>query len=204
MKKSGLFYIIPLMVVALFVVVLLWIYSATDLFYSENYKIIDTIIGVFLIILGIYCACVIFLSADESDRESFADLLKQIGGVIGTGIAGLMIYNAGVYFLSGLNSLSTMILYDIMMYGNYAVAIICLIGTIKMFKPDEWYSLSIRSKIVRPLVVVCSVVGLANYIGSLISGELQSIDYTMLVLSLTIFVVNLAYVLISSYFRDNY
>ena len=203
MKKSALFYIIPLMVVAVFVIGLLWIYSATDLLYTENYQIVDTIIGVFLSVLGLYCACVVFISADESERENFSDLLKQIGAVIGTGIAGLMIFGVGVYYLSGLLTLSSMLLYDIMMYGNYAVAIICLIGTVKMFKPDEWYSLSIRSKIVRPLVVVCSVVGLVNYMGSLISGELQSIDYTMLVLSLTIFVANLGYVIISSY-RDNY
>lgn len=204
MKKSTLFYIIPLMVVALLVIVLLWLYSATDLLYTENYQIVDTIIGVFLAILGLYCACVVFLSADESDRESFADLLKQIGVVIATGIVGLIVYGTGVYFLSGLTTLPTTLLYDIMMYGNYAVGIICLIGTIKMFKPDEWYSLSIRSKIVRPLVLICTVAGLVSYIGSIVGGDFQSIDYTLLVLSLTIFVVNLAYVLISSYYRDNY
>ena len=162
-NKRTLFFGLPIMVVAIAFIVIMWLeYFMGEAFY-ENFDVVNTVIGILFAVGGFYVSIVIFLASEDAEKETFWELLKGIGFVIGFGFVGLVLYSKGISYLSGITEASWHSMYDIMVYGTLALAIINVIGIVRLFNSDYRQDVTLKTCIKRILLAVSAVVGLYMY-----------------------------------------
>ena len=160
-KKKILFFLLPIFVTLIVYVALLWINYFTQL----DYKLIYYIVGITLMIVGFYLVIVLFISADDEEKKCFKDLLKDIGVVLGTGLAGLLVYAAGYAMLFPELAMVQFDLSGSVYYVNMAVIAVSGLGLLRVFvKKDARRDASAFQVVALIVCLVCAVAGFVVFL----------------------------------------
>jgi len=186
-SKARLFIIIPVFVLLFAFLAIIWInYINNAIIYID---IINVVLGILLMLVGFYISIISFVAADDSEKSTFGELLKQIGYVILLGVVGLLVYSKGFGYVTLNNRLSSMELLDVIFYSNYGIAILSIIGILKLLRKSNRYYISTFSKIMRFVLAICSLYGLYFFV--------TTYNVIILIISITLtiiyFFVNLTF-----------
>ena len=186
-NKSRWFIIIPVFVLLFAFLVIMWTnYIDNSIVYIDS---INIILGILLMIIGFYISIISFIAADDSEKNTFGELLKQIGYIIILGVIGLLVYIKGFGFVILNNRISSLELLNVIVYSNYGIAILSIVGIFKLFRKSNRYYISTFSKIMRFVLAISSLYGLYFFV--------STYDVIILVISITLtiiyFFVNLSF-----------
>lgn len=179
MKNKKLFILSPILLIFLTFLILTWINYFTN-FADTNFSLVNKIMGICLVIVGIYLSVVLFLAIDDEAKNTFKDLIKDIGYVIGFSIAGLLVYGSGIYLISDLSHVD---LFSILMYANYAFIVLYGLLTLRNFKKSERNNSSTFDKIKGILIILCSLAGIVVF--------WTKFNPILLIVSATLFAISL-------------
>ena len=186
-NKSRWFIIIPVFVLLFAFLVIMWTnYIDNSIVYIDS---INIILGILLMIIGFYISIISFIVADDSEKNTFGELLKQIGYIIILGVIGLLVYIRGFGFVTLNNRISSLELLNVIVYSNYGIAILSIVGIFKLFRKSNRYYISTFSKIMRFILAISSLYCLYFFV--------STYDVIILVISITLtiiyFFVNLSF-----------
>lgn len=115
--------------------------------------------------------------------------MKQIGYIIILGVIGLLVYIRGFGFVTLNNRISSLELLNVIVYSNYGIAILSIVGIFKLFRKSNRYYISTFSKIMRFVLAISSLYCLYFFV--------STYDVIILVISITLtiiyFFVNLSF-----------
>ena len=178
-SKNSLLFLLPLFIPLIIINVIAWICS----FGEVNSDTLGFVIGLMLMITGIYVAVVVFIAADDSDQVSFKELLGGFGSVIVLGIIGLFGFGWGFYYMTGMSFISDYDIIQLMFTACGAFVLLFGFLLLRLLKKDNRYGVTAKTVLKRLAIVACSVIGLVVYLSDFITSFVMVLAFTIFLVS---------------------